>query len=92
MIKINFKKKFEEFCKSKKYERNEKQIEIVNLLEKFLKSKTKSLLFFLSLSFLSFKSECFFTNGNKTPLRNLLNDYLPIKLIEPLKKGFNELM
>ena len=29
MIKINFKKKFEEFCKSKKYERNEKQIEIV---------------------------------------------------------------
>ena len=36
-----------------------------------------------------FKSECFFTNGNKTPLRNLLNDYLPIKLIEPLKKGFN---
>ena len=46
MIKINIKKKFEQFCKSKKYERNEKQIEIVNLLEKFLNNKTKSLLFF----------------------------------------------
>ena len=45
MIEINLKKKFEEFCKSKKYDRNEKQIEIVNLLEKFLNSKTKSLLF-----------------------------------------------
>ena len=46
MIKINFKKKFEDFCKSKKYEKNEKQFEIVNSLEKFLKIKTKSLLFF----------------------------------------------
>ena len=46
MIKINFKKKFEEFCKSKKFERNEKQIEIINLLEKFLNSKKKNLTFF----------------------------------------------
>ena len=38
MIKSNLKKKFEEFCKSKKYDRNEKQIEIVNYLEKFLNS------------------------------------------------------
>ena len=27
MIKTNFKKKFEDFCKSKKYEKNEKQFE-----------------------------------------------------------------
>ena len=46
MIKINFKKKFEEFCKLKKFERNEKQIEIVNLLEKFLNNKKLSFLLF----------------------------------------------
>ena len=52
MIKINFKKKFEEFCKLKKYERNEKQIEIVNLLEKFFNSK-KNPYFFLKIQTLN---------------------------------------
>ena len=47
MIKTSLKKAFAEFCKSKKFERNEKQIEIVYLLEKFLNSKTKSLLFLI---------------------------------------------
>lgn len=36
-----------------------------------------------------FNSKCFFTNGNKTPLRNLLKNYLPSHLIEFSKKGFN---
>ena len=89
MIKINFIKKFEEFCKSKKFERNEKQIEIVTLLEKFLNSKTKSLLF---LNNRNFKS-CFYLHGNvgvgKTMILNFV--YNMIK-VNKMKSHFNEFM
>ena len=89
MIKINFKKKFEEFCKSKKYERNEKQIEIVNLLEKFLNSKTKSLLFFKNTNFKS----CFYLHGNvgvgKTMILNFVYD---MAKVNKMKSHFNEFM
>ena len=36
-----------------------------------------------------FDTNCFFKNGNKTPLRNLLKNYLPEELINFSKKGFN---
>lgn len=36
-----------------------------------------------------FDLSCFFKNGNKTPLRDLLKDYLPENLINQSKKGFN---
>ena len=89
MIKMNFKKKFEQFCRSKRYERNEKQIEIVNLLEKFLNSKTKSLLF---LNNRNFKS-CFYLHGNvgvgKTMILNFV--YNMIK-VNKMKSHFNEFM
>ena len=89
MIKFNFKKKFEEFCKSKKFERNEKQIEIVNLLEKFLNSKTKYLLF---LNNRNFKS-CFYLHGNvgvgKTIILNFVYD---IAKVNKMKSHFNEFM
>ena len=89
MIKINFKKKFEQFCKSKKYERNEKQIEIVNLLEKFLDSKTKSLLFFKNKNFKS----CFYLHGNvgvgKTMILNFAYDVIKVN---KMKSHFNEFM
>ncbi len=89
MIKINFIKKFEEFCKSKKFERNEKQIEIVNLLEKFLNSKTKSILF---LNNRNFKS-CFYLHGNvgvgKTMLLNFAYDMVKVN---KMKSHFNEFM
>ena len=89
MIKISFKKKFEEFCKSKKYEKNEKQIEIVNLLEKFLNSKTKSLLFFKNRNFKS----CFYLHGNvgvgKTMILNFAYD---IVKVNKMKSHFNEFM
>ena len=89
MIKINFKKKFEEFCKSKKFERNEKQIEIVNLLEKFLNSKTKSLLFFKNTNFKS----CFYLHGNvgvgKTMILNFVYD---MAKVNKMKSHFNEFM
>ena len=89
MTKINFKKKFEEFCKLKKFERNEKQIEIVNLLEKFLNSKTKSLLFFKNINFKS----CFYLHGNvgvgKTMILNFVFDTVKVN---KMKSHFNEFM
>ncbi len=89
MIKINFKKKFEEFCKSKRFERNEKQIEIVNLLEKFLNSKTKSLFFIKNKNFKS----CFYLHGNvgvgKTMILNFVYDMVKVK---KMKSHFNEFM
>ncbi len=89
MIKINIKKKFEQFCKSKKYERNEKQIEIVNLLEKFLDSKTKSLLFFKNKNFKS----CFYLHGNvgvgKTMILNFAYEVIKVN---KMKSHFNEFM
>ena len=89
MIKMNFKKKFEQFCRSKSYERNEKQIEITNLLEKFLNSKTKSLLFFKNRNFKS----CFYLHGNvgvgKTMILNFAYDMANVK---KMKSHFNEFM
>ena len=89
MIKINFKKKFEQFCKSKKFERNEKQIEIVNLLEKFLNNKTKSLLFIKNKNFKS----CFYLHGNvgvgKTMILNFAYDMVKVN---KMKSHFNEFM
>ena len=89
MIKINFKKKFEEYCKSKKYEKNEKQIEIINLLEKFLNNKTKSLLFFNNRNFKS----CFYLHGNvgvgKTMILNFVYDLIKLN---KMKSHFNEFM
>ena len=89
MIKINFKKEFEEFCKSKKFERNEKQIEIVNSLEKFLNNKTKSLLFIKNKNFKS----CFYLHGNvgvgKTMILNFVFDTVKVN---KMKSNFNEFM
>ena len=89
MTKINFKKKFEEFCKLKKFERNEKQIEIVNLLEKFLNNKTKSLLFMKNKNVKS----CFYLHGNvgvgKTMILNFVYDMVKVK---KMKSHFNEFM
>ena len=89
MIKMNFKKKFEQFCRSKRYERNEKQIEIIDLLEKFLNIKTKSLFFFKNRNFKS----CFYLHGNvgvgKTMILNFV--YNMIK-VNKMKSHFNEFM
>ena len=89
MTKINFKKRFEEFCQSKKFERNENQFEIVNLLEKFFKSKTKSLLFFKNRNFKS----CFYLHGNvgvgKTMILNFAYDTVKVN---KMKSHFNEFM
>ena len=89
MIKINFKKKFEEFCKSKKFERNEKQIEIINLLEKFLNNKTKSLLFIKNKNFKS----CFYLHGNVGVGKTMiLNFVFNLVKVNKMKSHFNEFM
>ena len=89
MMKINFKKRFKDFCKSKKYEENKKQFEIVNLIEKFLKSKTKSLFFFKNRNFKS----CFYLHGNvgvgKTMILNFAFDTVKVN---KMKSHFNEFM
>ena len=36
MLKMNLQDSFKEFCEKKKFEINESQIEIINLLDKFL--------------------------------------------------------
>ena len=89
MIKINLKKKFEEFCKLNKCERNKKQIEVINLLEEFLNSKSKSLLFFKKKKLKS----CFYLHGKvgigKTMILNFV--YETVKL-NKMKSHFNEFM
>ena len=89
MIKNNLKKKFEQFCILKKYERNKKQIEIVNLLEKFLNRKTKSFLFLKNKNFKS----CFYLHGNvgvgKTMILNFAYDEIKVN---KMKSHFNEFM
>lgn len=37
----------------------------------------------------NFSPKAFFSNGNKSPLRAILSDYLPPELIDVKKKGFN---
>ena len=89
MIKTNFKKKFEEFCKSKKYERNEKQIEIVNLLERFLNSEKKSFFFFKNRNF----KPCFYLHGNVGVGKTIILKFAyNIVKGNKMKSHFNEFM
>ena len=89
MIKINLKKKFEEFCKLNKFEKNRKQIEVINLLEKFFNTKTKSLFFFKKKNLKS----CFYLHGNvgvgKTMILNFVYDMVKVN---KMKSHFNEFM
>tara|TARA_B100001121_G_scaffold69348_1_gene61333 strand:- start:297 stop:1337 length:1041 start_codon:yes stop_codon:yes gene_type:complete len=89
MVKINFKKQFEEYCKLNKFEKNEKQIEVVNSFEKFLKIKKNSLLFLKNKNFKS----CFYLYGNvgvgKTMILNFVYDNVKVN---KMKNHFNEFM
>ena len=85
----NFKKKFQEFCESNKFEKNNKQIEVINLLEKFFNNELKSSLFFKKKN----SKSCFYLYGNvgvgKTMILNFI--YNTIK-IDKMKSHFNEFM
>ena len=89
MFKKKLQNSFSEFCKLKKFENNKQQIEIVNLLEKFINSKKK----FFSLLFNPTNKLCFYLSGNvgvgKTMLINFVYSHLEIK---KLRLHFNEFM
>ena len=89
MDKINFIKKFEEFCKLKKFEKNEKQIEVIGLLEKFFKSEFKSLFFFKKGN----QKSCFYLHGKvgvgKTMILNFIYEIIEMN---KMQIHFNEFM
>ena len=89
MSKLNLQDSFIEFCKKNSFEKNNHQIEIVNLLDQFLFPK-KNL--FKNL-FINKNKLCFYLHGNvgvgKTMILNFIYDQLKI---EKKRLHFNEFM
>ena len=89
MSKKGLQDSFKEFCKKNSFENNNQQIEIVNLLEKFINPKKT----FLSNFFKSKDKHCFYLYGNvgvgKTMILNFFFDQLEIN---KLRLHFNEFM
>ncbi len=88
MIKINLVKNFIEFCELNKFEKNNKQIDVVSNLENFLYHK-KRIFFFKDLN----KKSCFYLHGNvgvgKTMLLNFVYNKIRLK---KMRSHFNEFM
>ncbi len=89
MSKINLQDSYKEFCKLNNLEINTHQIEIINLLEKFLINKKT-----LFSSFFKKKQKlCFYLHGKvgvgKTMILNFVYDRLEIK---KNRQHFNEFM
>ncbi len=89
MSSISLKKTFINFCKKNKFEQNLNQIEIINLLDNFIKPKNKFMNFFSK----SQEKLCFYLYGDvgvgKTMILNFFYDYINI----PKKRShFNEFM
>ncbi len=89
MSKINLQDSFKEFCKQKKFEINEQQTEIINLLDKFLNNKKT----FFSKFFKKKEKLCFYLHGKvgvgKTMLLNFAYDRIEIN---KHRQHFNEFM
>ena len=89
MSKLNLQDSFIEFCKKNSFEKNNHQIEIVNLLDQFLHPKKN---FFKNL-FINKNKFCFYLHGNvgvgKTMILNFIYDQLKI---EKKRLHFNEFM
>ena len=89
MLKVNLQDSFKEFCEQKKFERNLSQIEIINLLDKFLINKKT----FLSIFFKNREKLCFYLHGKVGVGKTMLLDFVFDKLeIKKLRKHFNEFM
>ncbi len=86
---VNLEKKFQEFCESNHFEKNDKQIEVIIQLEKFLNQKTKSL---FQLKKENLKT-CFYLHGKvgvgKTMIINFVYENINKK---KMKIHFNEFM
>ena len=80
MSKFNLQDSFIEFCKKNSFEKNNHQIEIVNLLDQFLHPKKT---FFKNL-FINKNKFCFYLHGNvgvgKTMILNFIYDQLILLL------------
>ncbi len=89
MQKYNLQNSFKEFCKKNNFEINDKQITIINLLNKFIYPKKNILTNF----FKSKKKLCFYLYGNvgvgKTMLLNFVFDNIKIR---KCRLHFNEFM
>ena len=89
MYKITLQDSFKEFCEQRKLEINASQIEIINLLEKFIDNKET----LLKRLFKKRQKLCFYLNGKvgvgKTMLLNFVYDKLKIN---KYRLHFNEFM
>ena len=89
MLKMNLQDSFKEFCEQKKLEINPSQIEIINLLDKFLIHKKT----FLSRFFKKREKLCFYLHGKVGVGKTMLLDFVYDKLeIKKLRQHFNEFM
>ena len=89
MSKMNLQNSFIEFCKQNKFEINSQQLEIINLVDRFLNKKEN----FLSKIFKKKRKFCFYLYGKvgvgKTMLLNFIYDRLKTK---KNRQHFNEFM
>ena len=89
MLKNTFKNSFIEFCRKNKFEINKEQIEVINLLNKFINPKKK----LFNFLFPSKEKLCFYLSGKvgvgKTMLLNFFYNGLKIK---KKKLHFNQFM
>jgi len=89
MLKISLQNSFREFCKKNSFENNNHQIEVINLLGKFINPRKT----FFSNFFKNKDKLCFYLHGNvgvgKTMILNFFYDQLKIN---KLRLHFNEFM
>ena len=89
MSKINLQDLFKEFCKKNSFENNNRQVEIINLLDKFINPRKN----FFRKFFRDKEKLCFYLYGNvgvgKTMILNFFYDQLEVN---KLRLHFNEFM
>ena len=89
MLKMNLQDSFKEFCEKRKFEINASQIEIINLLDKFLIHKQT----FLSRLFKKREKLCFYLHGKVGVGKTMLLDFVYDRLeIKKHRQHFNEFM
>ena len=89
MSKLSFQDSFKEFCKINSFENNNQQIEIINLLDKFINPKIT----FLSKLFNREGKLCFYLHGNVGVGKTMILDFFYNNLkMTKLRLHFNEFM
>ena len=89
MSKLSLQDSFKEFCKINSFENNNQQIEIINLLDKFINPKIT----FLSKLFNREGKLCFYLHGNVGVGKTMILDFFYNNLkMTKLRLHFNEFM